>query len=101
MGQHRAAGELMQDLRPARAHAHPFARGEHDGETAAGVEAHRTFALSPIARWARKLGPSESPPVALTAVSPRRRAVSSRKADSRGPVPRAAGKSGSLRRKKR
>ncbi len=38
--QHRAAREFMQDFGPGRAHAHAFAGGKDDGQTAAGVGAH-------------------------------------------------------------
>ena len=53
--QHRLARELMQDLGPGRAHAHAFAGGKHDGQTAAGGSAHgRLLSLS---RRARSEGP--------------------------------------------
>ena len=41
VGEHRPAGDLMQHLRPSRAHARALAGGEDDGEAAAGVGTHR------------------------------------------------------------
>ena len=92
----------MQDLGPGRAHAHPLAGGEHDGQTAAGVGGHGRLlsrqGAAPEARLARRIAGRISQ---ARAISPRPTAVSSHKAIAIDAVWPPGAKCVSLRRKKR
>ena len=58
VGEHGYAGDLMQNLGPARAHAHPLAGREDDGQTTAQVGTHTLLPFKPACA---NQGPTQGP----------------------------------------